>query len=126
MLLKREKIGFRRTSHFVKFRKGDESSGLLHLFSYPPGLACFDALFLLTAIVAFGLPKLSDWYEKKVFLPIMAVTFGLLHTFRVGSVYVTLSVNFERFYAIVFPLKHFGWKKYLLPGELNRVYSIKG
>ncbi|TRY72989.1 hypothetical protein TCAL_08731 [Tigriopus californicus] len=90
------------------------------------GLACFDALFLLTAILAFGLPKLSGWYERKVFLPIMALTFGLLHTFRVGSVYVTLSVNFERFYAIVFPLKHFFWKKYLLPAAVifTVVYNL--
>ncbi|XP_059079468.1 G-protein coupled receptor daf-37-like [Tigriopus californicus] len=82
------------------------------------GLACFDALFLLTAILSFGLPNLSEWYNDRVFLPIMALTFGLLHTFRVGSVYVTLSVNFERFHAIVFPFKHFTWKKYLLPASV--------
>ena len=79
------------------------------------GLACFDALFLLTAILAFGIRNLSPWYEKHLFIYIMAASFGLLHTFRVGSVMVTLAVNFERFYAIVFPLKHFRWKKYLLP-----------
>lgn len=82
------------------------------------GLACFDALFLLTAILSFGLPNLFEWYNDHVFLPIMALTFGLLHTFRVGSVYVTLSVNFERFHAIVFPFKHFTWKKYLLPASV--------
>lgn len=90
------------------------------------GLACFDALFLWVAILAFGLPNLSNWYKETVFLPIMAITFGLLHTFRVGSVFVTLSVNFERFYAIVFPLKHFGCKRYLLPASilLTVVYNI--
>ncbi|TRY73600.1 hypothetical protein TCAL_08729 [Tigriopus californicus] len=90
------------------------------------GLACFDTLFLWVAILAFGLPNLSNWYKETVFLPIMAITFGLLHTFRVGSVFVTLSVNFERFYAIVFPLKHFGCKRYLLPASilLTVVYNI--
>ena len=32
---------------------------------------------------------------------------------------VTLAVNFERFYAIVFPLKHFRWKRYLLPAAVT-------
>ena len=41
--------------------------------------------------------------------------YGLLHTFRVGSVYVTLAVTFERFHAIICPLRHFKWKKYMLP-----------
>ncbi len=34
--------------------------------------------------------------------------FGLLHTTRTCSVVLTLSVNVERFLAIVFPLKHVG------------------
>jgi hypothetical protein len=45
----------------------------------------------------------------------MATTTFTIFAYRVGSVCVTLAVNFERFHAIVFPLKHFGWKKYLLP-----------
>ena len=79
------------------------------------GLATFDALFLIIAIISFGFPQLSRWYSKNVFLYIMPIVFGLLHTFRVGSVYVTLAVTFERFHAIICPLKHFFWKKYLLP-----------
>ena len=70
------------------------------------GLATFDLLFLLVAILAFGLPNLSSWYEENVFMRIMAWSFGFAHTFRVGSVYVTLAVTFERFWAIIFPLKH--------------------
>ena len=46
------------------------------------GLAIFDALFLLTAILAFGLPKLSMWYNDNLFVYFMAASFGLLHTFR--------------------------------------------
>ena len=68
------------------------------------GLAIFDALFLLVAILVFGLPKLSNWYNEN-FMVIMVICFGLLHTFRVGSVYVTLAVTFERFHAIASPLK---------------------
>ena len=56
----------------------------------------------------------------------MPIVFGMLHTFRVGSVYVTLAVTFERFHAIICPLKHFAWKKYLLPASvfIAVVYNI--
>ena len=40
---------------------------------------------------------------------------GAMHVARTGSVYVTLSVTLERYFAIVHPLKHFTIKKYLLP-----------
>ena len=46
------------------------------------GLAIFDALFLLTAILAFGIPKLWPWYHDNLFVYFMAASFGLLHTFR--------------------------------------------
>jgi hypothetical protein len=90
------------------------------------GLATFDALFLFIAIISFGFPQLSKWYTRNVFLYIMPIVFGLLHTFRVGSVYVTLAVTFERFHAIICPLKHFFWKKYLLPASVfvAVVYNI--
>ena len=90
------------------------------------GLASFDALFLVIALISFGFPQLSQWYSKNIFLYIMPVVFGLLHTFRVGSVYVTLAVTFERFHAIICPLKHFAWKKYLLPASvfIAVVYNI--
>ena len=90
------------------------------------GLATFDALFLIIAIISFGFPQLSRWYSKNVFLYIMPIVFGLLHTFRVGSVYVTLAVTFERFHAIICPLKHFYWKKYLLPVSVSIaiIYNI--
>jgi hypothetical protein len=90
------------------------------------GLATFDALFLFIAIISFGFPQLSRWYTRNIFLYIMPIVFGLLHTFRVGSVYVTLAVTFERFHAIICPLKHFFWKKYLLPVSVTIaiVYNI--
>jgi len=52
----------------------------------------------------------------------MPIALGLLHTFRVGSVYVTLSVTFERFHAIICPLRQFRWKKYLL--TMSVVFSL--
>ena len=107
------------------------------------GLASFDALFLTVAIMSFGLPKISPYYFEHIFQHIMVIgiwlhlvicflilksswnlnplffiiisVYGLLHTFRVGSVYVTLAVTFERFHAIICPLRHFKWKKYMLP-----------
>ena len=90
------------------------------------GLAIFDALFLIIAIISFGFPQLSKWYYTNVFLYIMPIVFGLLHTFRVGSVYVTFAVTFERFYAIICLLKHFFWKKYLLPVSVSIaiIYNI--
>ena len=65
--------------------------------------------------MSFGLPKMSTFYFEHIFQHIMVFVYGLLHTFRVGSVYVTLAVTFERFHAIICPLRHFKWKKYMLP-----------
>lgn len=102
---------FIRSAEFSK-SNGNSFSKLLS------GLATFDALFLFLAITSFGLPVLSEWYSEILFLPITPVAFGLLHTFRVGSVYMLLAVTVERFYAILFPFKRFRWKKYLLPGAI--------
>ena len=65
--------------------------------------------------MSFGMPRLSDYYMKHIFNHIMIFAYGFLHTFRVGSVYVTLAVTFERFHAIICPLRHFKRKKYMLP-----------
>lgn len=40
---------------------------------------------------------------------------GLTHVARTGSVYVTMAVTIERYFAIVNPLKDFRLKKALLP-----------
>ena len=55
------------------------------------GLAYCDALFLIMAILSFGLPQLTLWYKNHVFMHMAPVIFGLLHTCRVGSVYVTMA-----------------------------------
>ena len=44
----------------------------------------------------------------------MPIGFPIGHIGRVGSVFVTMSVTIERYFAIVHPLKHFSGKRYLL------------
>ena len=46
---------------------------------------------------------------------VMPFLHGLMHLARTGSVYVTMAVTLERYFAIVHPLKDFKAKKYLLP-----------
>ena len=91
------------------------------------GLASFDALFLVCAIMTFGLPTVSSWYKKNVFLKIMPVSYGLTHLARVGSVFATLSVTLERFFAIVFPFKDVDVvKRWLIPSTVifTIVYNV--
>ena len=45
----------------------------------------------------------------------MPVLNGLIHIARAGSVYVTMAVTIERYFAIVHPFKDFKMKKALLP-----------
>ena len=83
------------------------------------GLASFDALFLICAIVTFGLPTVSEWYQQNIFFTIMPVCYGLTHTARVGSVFATLSVTLERFFAIVFPFRDVDViKRWLIPATV--------
>ena len=52
----------------------------------PTGLATFDALFLILAIVTFGLPIIAgDVYRKILYPPITPICYGLVHTFREHS-----------------------------------------
>ncbi len=74
----------------VKPAARESFSGLL------TGLAVCDALFLCTSLVMFGLPKLWLWFAVAVTNPTAVYTFGLLHIWRVGSTYLTLSVTLER------------------------------
>ena len=54
-------------------------------------------------------------FSTEIFVHIMPVCYGLLHVARSGSVYVTMAVTIERYFAIVHPLKDFKMKKALLP-----------
>ena len=78
------------------------------------GLASVDLLYLTFGTLLFGLPKLSKFYMVKVLPYIEPIGLPLAHIGRIGSVFVTMSVTIERYYAIVHPLKHFSKKRYLL------------
>ena len=53
---------------------------------------------------------------------IIPYSYGFIHIARMGSVYITMSVTLERFFAVVYPLRNIGAKKYLLPG--TSVFAI--
>ena len=54
-------------------------------------------------------------YRMKVSVYIIPVVYGIIGVARTGSVYFTMSVTLERYFAIVRPLSQFRIKKYLLP-----------
>lgn len=64
----------------------------------------------------------SSRYQLTVSMHLMPTCMGLISIARMGSVYLTMAVTLERYFAIVKPLSHFGLKKYLLPGSL--VFSV--
>ena len=46
-------------------------------------LPAYDALFLVTAIMTFGVPKIApDYRRQTAFLYLMPICYGLVHTFR--------------------------------------------
>ncbi len=59
-------------------------------------LSVFDIIYLLTSQTIFGFSGLSEWYEENVYPAVLPVCFGLAHTGRVGSVYLTIAVTVER------------------------------
>ena len=90
------------------------------------GLSSFDLVYLVVGIAIFGLPALSDYYHKKLLHYVVPICFGFGHIGRVGSVFITMSVTIERYFAIVHPLKHFSGKRMLLitPMILSVLYNI--
>ena len=52
---------------------------------------------------------------KEKLISAMHILHGLLHTARTGSVYVTIAVTVERYFAVVHPTKEFKMKALLLP-----------
>ena len=65
-------------------------------------------------------------YGNNVAVHIIPFSHGALHVARMGSVYTTMSVTLERFFAVVHPLKKYDVKKFLIPGTvfLSVVYNI--
>ena len=106
-----------KTFHNAKIKQASGDMLVSNDRQYMMIAHCYSSLFFYfqVAIMSFGMPRLSDYYMKHIFNHIMIFAYGFLHTFRVGSVYVTLAVTFERFHAIICPLRHFKRKKYMLP-----------
>ena len=62
-------------------------------------------------------------YGRHISVYIIPFCMGLVHVARTGSVYVTMSITLERYFAIVHPLKDFMiLKKFLLPFTV--VFSV--
>ncbi|XP_059087608.1 FMRFamide receptor-like [Tigriopus californicus] len=89
-------------------------------------LAFFDVLYLMMSQMIFGFPGLSRYYENRIYPLILPFCYGCAHIGRVGSVYLTMSVTIERYFAIVHPLRHFRGKKVLIPMSvgLTTLYNI--
>ena len=89
-------------------------------------LSMFDLVYLMIGIAIFGLPVLSMDYKAKIFPFILPIGFGICNIARVGSVFVTMSVTIERYFAIVHPLRVFNQKKLLLPTPIfcTLLYNI--
>ena len=54
------------------------------------GLSSFDLLYLVVAIMIFGLPSISEDYKNSIYVEILPVSYGFGHIGRVGSVFVTM------------------------------------
>ena len=117
-------------SQFTRFTlrcKKCEKHFFFHYNRFLRTLACFDALFLTSAILAFGLPRLSTGFsENLLFVQLMGPLFGCIHIFRTGVVYSTLAVTYERFQSVVRPLGEFRHKRYLITAIVvsSTLYNI--
>ena len=50
---------------------------------------------------------------------IVSFSYGFAHIGRVGSVFITLSVTIERFFAITYPLKKLNLKRWLILSSVS-------
>jgi len=82
-------------------------------------LAVCDVTFLAVAVLLLGLPHLWEWYKTVAFVYVAPMAFGMLGVARTGSVYLTMSVTLERYFAIVRPLAVFRIKKFLAPAAIT-------
>lgn len=90
-------------------------------------LAVSDSLFLLFAILVIGLPEVSQWYMTQISVYVTPIAYGFMGIARTGSVYCTMCVTLERYYATAKPFASNGWiKKRLMPGAFAFaiVYNI--
>lgn len=79
------------------------------------GLACYDLLLLVTAILSFGLTAIYPhsgrmigyYFNIRPFLSLVVYPLSLIA--QMGSVYMTMFVSLERYIAVCFPLKARSW-----------------
>jgi hypothetical protein len=75
-----------------------------------------------------GNSQLTDLFVrcKENFPYIIHILHGLTHTARTGSVYITMAITIERYFATVHPFKRFEAKKILLIGAclFAMIYNI--
>ena len=88
-------------------------------FSSPLWILGFSLSFVCAKtekyIECFCLQFHSRYTKNDAFYYTRPILHGLIHVARSGSVYVTMAVTIERYFAIVHPLKDFKIKKALLP-----------
>ena len=65
------------------------------------------------------IPCIDYRYKTVAFVYVAPMAFGMLGVARTGSVYLTMSVTLERYFAIVRPLAVFRIKKFLAPAAIT-------
>ena len=65
-------------------------------------------------------------YQTTVSVYVIPVVYGMIGVARTGSVYLTMSVTLERYFAIVRPLSSFGIKRWLVPISITfaAIYNV--
>ncbi|XP_040565534.1 FMRFamide receptor [Lepeophtheirus salmonis] len=98
-------------SAIVLFRSKSEKKSFRVLLI---GLSFYDTLYIIMSLMLFGLPEVWIWYRNHIMMVLLPISYGLGHVARVGSVYVTVAVTLERYFAIVYPVRNFNCKSYFL------------
>ena len=61
----------------------------------------------------------ATYYAILYFYVPLSCRYGFAHIGRVGSVFITLSVTIERFFAITYPLKKLNLKRWLILSSVS-------
>ena len=67
-------------------------------------LALVDTGFLVSSLLTFSLPQLSQDYSSSLWPYLVPYTLPLAQTCMTGSVYMTISLSLERYFSVVHPL----------------------
>lgn len=65
-------------------------------------------------------------YQTSVSVYVIPIVYGMIGVARTGSVYLTMSVTLERYFAIVRPLSSFRMKRWLAPISISfaTIYNV--